>query len=90
MPGSNYTAITTATTTVIGSATLRRVNLLGIFVNGTLAGTVTVKSGATTIGTLAIGTIAGAYWYTTNGVEVADLQIVTSAGDNVTIAWNNL
>lgn len=89
-PGNNYTYISTNTTTVIGGSSLRRVNLTGIGINKTLAGTVTVKSGATTIGILAIGTLAGNYWLTDDGVEVADLQIVTSASDDVTVFWNNL
>jgi hypothetical protein len=90
MPGNNYTYISTATTTVIGATSLRRINCMGIFVNKTLTGTVTVKTGATTIGILAIGTIAGTYWLTDEGVEIADMQITTSAADDVTIAWNNL
>lgn len=89
-PGNNYTYINTATTTVIGGTAIRRVNLMAILVNKTLTGTVTVKAGATTIGVLAIGEKANAYWLTDNGVEIADLQIVTSAADDVTIAWNNL
>jgi hypothetical protein len=89
-PGNNYTYISTATTTVIGAASLRRVNVMGIFINKTTTGTVTVKSGATTIGIFAIGTTPGSYWLTDNGVEVADLQIVTSAADDVTISWCNL
>lgn len=89
-PGNNYTYISTATTTVIGSAINRRCNVMAIFVNKTTIGTITIKSGATTIGVIAIGEKANAYWLTDNGTEVADLQIVTSAADDVTIAWNNL
>lgn len=89
-PGNNYTYISTATTTVVGGTAIRRVNVMGIFINKTTTGTVTVKSGATTIGVFAIGTVPGSYWLTDNGVEVADLQIITSAADDVTIAWCNL
>ena len=91
-PGNNFTYISTIATTIIGGSTagIRRVNLKGIFVNKTLTGTVTVRSGATVIGILAIGTIANTYWLTNDGVFVQDLQIVTSAADDVTIGWNNL
>ena len=87
---NNYTYISTATTTVVSGTVIKRVNLAGIFINKTLTGTVTVKAGATTIGIFAIGTVPNTYWYTKDGIEVADLQIVTSAGDDVTIGWNNL
>lgn len=90
MPGCNYTYISTNATTVIGPSTLRRINLLGININKTLTGTVTVKSGATTIGAFAIGTVVNQYWYTDCGIEIADLQIVTSASDDVTVFWENL
>ena len=91
-PGNNYTYINSATTTVIGgsAAGIRRVNVMAIFVNKTTTGTITIKSGATTIGVIGVGEKANAYWLTDNGVEVADLQIVTSAADDVTVAWNNL
>lgn len=89
-PGNNYTYITGAATTVIGGSSLRRVNLNGIAINKTLTGTLTIKSGATTIGVFAIGTSPAQYWGSTNGTEVADLQIVNSATEDVTILWNNL
>ena len=91
-PGNNYTYISTATTTVIGAPApgIRRVNLMGIFINKTTVGTVTIKSGATTVGVFAIGTTPNTYWLVDEGTEVADLQIVTSGIDDVTISWNNL
>lgn len=97
--GANYTYISTGTTTVIGPllgtgalpTTSRRINLLGIQVNKTLTGTVTVKSGATTIGIMAIGATANVYWWTgEGGIEIADLQIVTSASDDLTVFWTNM
>lgn len=95
---SNYTAITTGTTTIIGPAagtialptTGRRINLVGIAVNTTLTGTMVVKSGSTTIASYAIGTVPGMYLQTTFGTEVFDLQITTSAADSITVLWNNL
>jgi hypothetical protein len=97
--GSNYTYINTATTTIIGPAasttslptTGRRINFLGIAVNKSPTGTITIKSGATTIGILAIGIPAGTYWYNTEtGIEIADLQIVTSAADDMTVFWSSM
>lgn len=94
MPGNNYTYINTATTTVVGGSTalggVRRVNVTGIFINKTLTGSVTIQSGATPIGVFAIGTTPGSYWLSDNGVEVANLQVVTAAADDLTIAWCNL
>lgn len=89
-PGNNYTYINSIATTVIGPSTLRRINLMGIFVNKTTTGTVTIRSGANPIGVFAIGTVPNTYWLVEDGTEVADLQIVTSAADDVTIIWNNL
>lgn len=63
---------------------------MGIFINKALTGTVSVQSGATVIGSFAIGTVPNTYWITDNGTEVANLQIVTSAADDLTISWNNL
>ena len=91
--GNNYQYISTAATTVIGNASgPRRINLHGIFINKVTTGTVTVRSGASTIiGVIAIGAAAGVYWQATEaGVTIQDLQIVTSAADDVTIAYSNL
>ena len=95
MPGSNYTYITTAATTVIGPATAaigpRRINLISIAVNKILTGTVTIKSGATTIGVLAASAPIGNYWLkSSGGTEVADLQIVNGSTEDVTVFWDNL
>ena len=66
-------------TTTIGSAFL-----YSISINKTLTGTVIVKEGANTIGTLAIGTTAGDYHNLPNGGRYANLSFVLSAGDDVT------
>lgn len=93
-PGNNYTPISTATTTVVGGSLalggIRRVNVMGIFINKTLTGTVTLRTGVTQIAQFAIGTVPGSYWLSDNGTEVADFQVVTSATDDVTVCWNNL
>ena len=89
--GNQYTYINTATTTILGPAANRRVNVQGIFVNKTLTGTMTFKNGATTIGSFAIGTPVGTYWLSSGfGVECGDFQLVTSAADDITVAWNTL
>ena len=87
---NNYTYISTIVTTVIAGTATKRVNLFGISINKTLTGTLTVKAGATTIGTFAIGTVVGMQWYTDTGVEVQDLQLVTTANDDITVFWKNL
>lgn len=87
---NTYQYISTNTTTVIGSATARRINLRGIFVNKALTGNVTILSGSTTIGVIASGAAAGTYWRTHDGVEIADLQITTAAADDITVAFTNL
>lgn len=97
--GSQYTYITAAATTIIGPAastfalptTGRRLNILGLGINKTLVGTMTVKSGATTIGSFAVGTAPNVFWWTAEGgIEVYDPQIVTTATEDITIFWNNL
>lgn len=97
MTSNNYTRITTATTTVIGPSaatfalptTGRRINLYAINIVGTTTGTVSVNAGATPIALFPVGTNTGSYLATTNGVEVQDLQVVTSAADQVVVLWNN-
>jgi hypothetical protein len=87
MPGNNFTYINTGVTTIISGTAIKRVNIQGIFIIGTLL----VKSGTTTIGSFAIGTPVGTYWFTScYGTEVADAQFVTSAADDITVSWNNL
>jgi hypothetical protein len=90
---SNYTYITGAATTVIGPAagtgTGRRIALTGIAINKALTGTLTIKSGATTLGQFAAGTAPGILWDVIGGVEIPDLQIVTSATEDITVFWTN-
>lgn len=88
MPAS-YTYITTAATTVIGSADYRRVNLKGIFINKPLTGTLTIKSGSTTIGVIAASTPAGTYWNVRDGLLIQDLQIVNASTEDVVVATTN-
>lgn len=66
-------------TTTIGSAFLYLVN-----VNKVLTGTVTIKEGAATVGTIAASTIAGAYHLLPSGARYANLVITLSAADDVT------
>lgn len=90
MPGSNYTYITTATTTSIFGTAIKRVNLLGISVNKATTGTISVQSGSTVIGVIAASSAAGMYFLSSFGVEVASLTIVNSATEDFTVFWNNL
>jgi hypothetical protein len=69
----------TATTTK-GAVVLGSIN-----VNKTLIGTVTIQDGATVLGTLAIGTPANQYWFDEDGTTFANLQVVLSAADDVTL-----
>lgn len=68
-----------------GTTTLGAMSLCGVNINKTLAGTVTVQEGATALGQFAIGTTPGQYWLTEVGVGFANLQVVLSAGDDVTL-----
>ena len=90
---SNYTYITAAGTKVIGPAagvgTGRRTNCTGISINKTLAGTMTIMSGGTQIGQYAVGQTPGLVWHLDGGVEVPDLQIITTMAEDITVFWNN-
>ena len=86
-----YKYITTAATTTFAGNETKRTVLHGIQINKTLVGTVTVKAGTTTIGVLAIGTLAGTHWQSTNGVEIESLTIVnSSSSDDITVFYTNI
>lgn len=91
MNTNNYTYITTAATTVIGPVGgPRRISLAGIAFNKTSTGTVTILAGAVVIGILAVGQTVGTRWNVDKGIEIQDLQITTSAAEDLTIFWNNV
>lgn len=79
---SNPTQATASGTTTIGSAFL-----MSISVNKTLAGTVVIKDGSATVGTMAIGVTAGDYHNLPNGGRYGNLLVTLSAADDVTIYW---
>lgn len=58
--------------------------LMAICVNKTLIGTMVIKDGATTVGSFAIGTVPNTYHVVPNGARYQNLQVVLSAGDDVT------
>jgi len=77
---ANPTKLTGSGTTTLGS-----VFLMNICINKTLTGTLTVQEGATPLGQFAIGTIPGTYHTLPNGGRYTNLQLVLSAGDDVTV-----
>lgn len=87
---NNYKNITTATITTFKGLETFRVILGAINVNKILTGTLVIKSGSTVIGTLAIGTPVGEYWYSSNGTEIEDLQITNASGEDVTVFYRNI
>ncbi len=88
--GNTYKYITTATTTLLYGNEVRRVVLHGIEVNKTLAGTLTIKAGTTTIGVIAAGTLPGSYWISTNGIEIESANIVNTNTEDVTVIYTNI
>lgn len=86
---NTYKYITTAATTTFAGETARTI-LGAINVNQTLTGTLTVKSGNTTIGILAAGTPAGEYWYSNTGTEIESLSMVNSNSENITVLYRNI
>lgn len=89
MSTNTYKLITDAVTTTFAGET-KRVILGAINVNKITAGTVIIKSGSDAIGTLAIGTPIGEYWYSAGGTEIEDLQIVNAAAENITVFYRNI
>lgn len=77
---SNPTKLTGTGTTTIGSCFL-----MGICINKTLTGTLTVNESGTAVGAFAISTTPGSYHTLPNGGRYANLTLVLSAGDDVTV-----
>lgn len=70
-----------------GITSLGRTRLGAIFVNETLAGTLVIKDGATTVGTIAVGVVAGTYFDVDGGSMYSDLTITSNnAGDDFSVA----
>lgn len=68
-----------------GTTTLGSVFLYGICINKTLTGTLTVNESGSAVGAFAIGAVAGNYHTIPNGGRYANLTMVLSAGDDVTV-----
>jgi len=86
MNPSNYTNITSATTTTVKSG---RGTLKSIIVNTTAAGTITIydntAGSGTKIGTLKASVVEGVYEY--NCRFLTGLTIVTGAASDITVIW---
>jgi len=77
---SNPKKLTGTATTTVGSCAV-----YGININKTLTGTLTVNESGTAVGQFAIGTLPNTYFSVPNGVRFANLTLVLSAGDDVTL-----
>lgn len=80
MKDSNPKKLAGTATTTIGACLL-----YGICINKTLVGTLTVQEGATAVGAFAVGTAPGTYHMLPNGGRYANLQLVLSGADDVTV-----
>lgn len=66
------------------STTLGSVRLFGICLNKVTTGTITVKEGSSTVGTIAASTAAGMFFLSTFGISFTNLVITLSAADDAT------
>lgn len=77
---SNPKKLTGTGTTTVGSC-----SVYGINVNKTLTGTLTVNESGSAVGQFAIGTAPATYFVIADGIRFANLSLVLSAGDDVTL-----
>jgi len=87
---NTYKYITTATTTTFAGNELTKVILGSININKPLTGTLTVKSGSTTLAVFAASTPAGEYMYSSNGTVIESLNIVNGSTEDVTVFYRNI
>lgn len=90
---NNYKYITAAATTTLAGTEVKRICLHGIFINKTMTGTLTILSGGgsgTTIGVIAATTVPGAYWVSTNGVEIENPAFTNGSTEDITIVYTNI
>jgi hypothetical protein len=81
MGNDSYPVLCTASgTTTIGSCIL-----FGVSVNKTTTGTITVQESSSSVGAFAASTPVGMYYSTATGTRFANLEVVLSTTDNVTI-----
>lgn len=88
--GNAYKYIKTAGTHNLFGTEVNRVILHGIQINKTLGGTLTVKSGTTTIGIFSANTLPGSYWISTNGIVIESANIVNAVDEDVTVIYTNI
>lgn len=91
---NSYKYLTLAGTYLLAGNEVKPVNIHGIEINRTLAGTLTIQADASgtpvTIGIIAAGTLPGSYWISTNGIQINDAQIVISNNEDVTVIYTNI
>lgn len=87
---NTYKNITTGATTTFAGNETNRVILAAININKILTGTLVIKSGATTIGTIAASAPIGEYWYSNTGTEIESLTIVNASTEDVTVFYRNI
>lgn len=86
---NTYKYITTGATTTFAGET-KRVVVDSIQINKITIGTLTLKSGATTIGIVAIGCPQGPIFQSIYGTEIEDFQITNSATEDITVFYRNI
>lgn len=75
-------ALTPNTTNTLGQFVLG-----GIHINKAMTGTLVIKDGTTTLGTIAASSAAGDYWTVPGGIAFANLVLVSnSASDDVSVS----
>jgi hypothetical protein len=75
-------ALTPNTTNTLGQLVLG-----GIHINKAMTGTLVIKDGSVTLGTIAAATVAGTFWDVAGGAAFGNLVIVSnSAADDVSVS----
>lgn len=86
---NSYKYITTGATTTFAGET-KRVVVDSIQINKITTGTLTLKTGSTTIGIIAIGCPQGPAFQSIYGTEIEDFQITNSATEDITVFYRNI
>lgn len=87
---NTFKYITTGATTTFAGNETKRVVVDSIQINKITTGTLTLKTGSTTIGIVAIGCPQGPIWQSIYGVEIEDFQITNSATEDITVFYRNI
>lgn len=87
---NTFKYITAPATTTFAGLETNRVVLGAINVNKVTTGTLVIKAGATTIGTIAAAAPIGEYWYSATGTEIESLTIVNASAEDVTVFYRNI